>query len=488
MAALRGRPFGFLASVSARVPADLDRRYGFELCFGVGTGSKGVKARYIWPQTAEQQGVSSESTADAAGSGRGTTQPPEVTDDQLREEVHRFLTELGPKTRVAAVPPDITRFHSRAGRITELVWEHYGSALTDVVPAIGTHVPLSQEEREHMYPGVPSELFRVHDWRTEVDTLGTVPGEKVAEITGGIADFRWPAEISRRLSRGGHDLILSIGQVVPHEVIGMANYNKNLFVGTGGYECISKSHYISALYGIEQVLGRANNPVRSLMNYAEREFARDLPIVYIMTVVGTRPDGSTYTRGLFMGDEPDCFELAARCSLETNVTLLDEPAEKVVVYLDPEEFKSTWLGDKAVYRTRLAIQEGGELVILAPGLRQFGEDDEIDRLIRRFGYVGRDNVLEAVRSDPELQGSLATAAHLIHGSSEGRFSVTYCPGHVTREEIEGVGYQYADLDEMMRRYDPQALQPGMNTLGDGERVYFVANPALGLWAERSRFR
>jgi len=447
-----------------------------------------MTTRYIWPQKAEPQAALGD-TKGARESGEvGEQVLPEITEDQLREEVHRFLEELGPRGRVAAVPPDITRFHSRSGRITELAWEHYGSALTDVLPAIGTHVPLSREEREHMYPGVPAELFRVHDWRTEVDTLGTVPGEKVREITGDLADFGWPAEISSRLSRGGHDLILSIGQVVPHEVIGMANYNKNLFVGTGGYECISKSHYISALYGIERVLGRANNPVRSLMNYAEKEFASHLPIVYIMTVIGTRPDGSTYIRGLFMGDQPDCFELAARCSLETNVTLLDQPADRVVAYLDPEEFKSTWLGNKAIYRTRLAIREGGELIILAPGLQQFGEDEEIDRLIRRFGYIGRDNVLEAVDSDRELHGSLATAAHLIQGSTEGRFSVTYCPGKLTRKQIEEVGYRYGDLDEMTARYSPQQLRPGMNTLPDGERVYFVANPALGLWAERSRFQ
>ncbi len=411
----------------------------------------------------------------------------EITDEQLRNALYELFDGLGPRRRVVAVPPDITRLHSRAGQITETVFRYYGASLTDVLPALGTHLPLTPEERAHMYPGVPAHLFRTHNWRTDVHTLGRVPPDVVRELTGGVAEFAWPAEINRLLAMGGHDLILSIGQVVPHEVIGMANYNKNIFVGTGGYECISKSHYVSAVYGIERVLGRADNPVRRLMNHAEREYAAALPIVYVMTVVGTRSDGSTFLRGLFIGDTPDCFDQAAQCALETNVTLLERPQRKIVAYLDPEEFKSTWLGNKAIYRTRLALDEGGELIVLAPGVQQFGEDPEIDPLIRRFGYCGREATLQAVAQHEELRASLGTAAHLIQGSSEERFTVTYCPGKLTRAEIEAVGYRYADLNTMMRRYDPKHLVPGENTLPDGEQIYYVPNPALGLWAERSRF-
>ena len=411
----------------------------------------------------------------------------EISYDQLQTELYKALDSLGKRSHVAAVPPDITRFHSRAGAITGLAYSYYGDAMKDVLPAIGTHTPLTENEKTHMFPDVPDHLFRTHNWRTDVDTLGTVPVEKVQEITEGVADFSWPAEINQLFSSNRHDLILSIGQVVPHEVIGMANFNKNIFVGTGGYECISKSHYISALYGIENVLGKADNPVRQLMNYAEQEFAGHLPIVYIMTVIGSRQDGSTYIRGLFIGDTKESFEEAAQCALETNVTLIDEPVQKAVVYLDPEEFKSTWLGNKAIYRTRLAIAEGGELIVLAPGVRQFGEDMEIDRLIRQHGYFGRERVLEMTDASEELQNSLATAAHLMQGSTEGRFSVTYCPGHLTREEVESVGYDYGDISAALEQYDPEQLKPGKNTLKRGESIYYISNPALGLWAERSRF-
>jgi hypothetical protein len=73
---------------------------------------------------------------------------------------------------------------------------------------------------------------------------------------------------------------------------------------------------------------------------------------------------------------------------------------------------------------------------------------------------------------------LGAAAHLIHGSTEGRFSITYCPGHLSREEIESVNFRYARLDEMMEKYPIDKLKDGYNTLPDGEEIYFISNPLL----------
>ena len=267
----------------------------------------------------------------------------------------------------------------------------------------------------------------------------------------------------------------------------MANYNKNIFVGTGGVEGINKSHYVGAAYGMERMMGRANTPVRRILNYASEHFTKHLPIVYVHTVVGRGEDGRLAVRGLFVSDDASGFEKAAALSLQVNFEMLNEPLKKVVVYLDPSEFKSTWLGNKAVYRTRMAMADAGELIILAPGLKEFGEDHEIDRLIRKYGYFGTPATLAAAKANPELQHNLSAAAHLIHGSSEGRFSITYCPGHLTQAEIEGVGFKYADLKAMTQRYDPAKLKDGWNTLPDGEKIFYISNPALGLWAYRGRF-
>jgi nickel-dependent lactate racemase len=328
----------------------------------------------------------------------------------------------------------------------------------------------------------------VHDWRNGLVTLGTVPGDYVREQSEGAVDFAWPAQVDRLLVEGGFDLILSLGQVVPHEVIGMANYNKNIFVGTGGAEGIGKSHFLGAAYGMERIMGRADNPVRRVLNYASEHFARHLPIVYVQTVVARDERGQLVTRGLFIGDDAECFESAAALSLKVNFAMLDRPIHKAVVYLDPHEFKSTWLGNKAIYRTRMALADGAELIVLAPGVKEFGEDREIDRLIRKYGYAGTPLTLERVQTQSDLAGSLGAAAHLIHGSSEGRFSVTYCPGRLSRAEIESVHFGWGDLNGMLRRYDRKQLKDGWNTLPDGEEMFYVSNPALGLWAHCERFK
>jgi len=315
-----------------------------------------------------------------------------------------------------------------------------------------------------------------------------VPSDFIRKVTEGKIDYPWPAQVNKLLVQGRYDLILSIGQVVPHEVIGMANYNKNIFVGTGGVEGINKSHFIGAVYGMERIMGRANNPVRAVLNYASDHFAKDLPIVYVLTVVGKNTAGQLAVKGLFIGDDIECFERAAELSLKVNFEMLDRPLEKIVVYLDPSEYKSTWLGNKSIYRTRMAIADGGELIILAPGLKEFGEDAEIDRLIRKYGYLTTPEILQLVKDNEDLQNNLAAAAHLIHGSSENRFKITYCPGHLTKKEIESVNYNYAPLDEMRQRYRPETLKDGFNTMPDGEEIFYISNPALGLWAFKERFQ
>ncbi len=300
-------------------------------------------------------------------------------------------------------------------------------------------------------------------------------------------DFEWPAQVNKLLLEGNFDLILSIGQVVPHEVVGMANHSKNVLIGTGGAEAIHASHYLGAVFGMERMMGRADTPVRRILNYACEKFIDHLPIVYVQTVVGKdESNGELKVRGLYVGDY-EAFEKAAELSLKVNFELLEKPLGKVVVYLPPDEFRTTWLGNKSVYRTRMAIADQGELVVIAPGLKEFGEDKEIDTLIRKYGYKTTPEILAFVGENEDLSSNLSAAAHLIHGSSENRFKITYCPGNITREEIEGVNYRYEDINVITKRYDPGKLKDGYNTMPDGEEVFYVSNPALGLWAYKGKF-
>ncbi|TDH66667.1 uncharacterized protein CCR75_005184 [Bremia lactucae] len=386
----------------------------------------------------------------------------ELSDTRLREILQDTLQKLesqrGAKfDRAVIVPPDFTRFHSKAGLLSQYAYEYLQDKVVDVLPALGTHDPMSDDE-------------------------------------------------ICKLWEGRHDLVLSIGQVVPHEVMGMANFNKNIFVGTGGSEGINFSHFIGAVYGMERMMGRADNPLRRILNYASTHFLQKFPLIYVQTVIGRgwdtikivynlsfadvlmrREQGNLVTRGIFIGDDEECFMKAAELSLEVNFELLDAPIQKVVVYLDPEEFKSTWLGNKSIYRTRMAIADDGELIVLAPGVARFGEDKRIDELIRKYGYRTTPEVLAHLNANRDLMKNLSAVAHLIHGSSENRFRITYCPGYLTREEIEGVGFNYGDLKEQSAKYPVDQLKDGWNVDTKGERFFYISNPALGLWAYRGRF-
>ena len=413
-----------------------------------------------------------------------------ITPDEVRAALKQVFDAMGPRHRVLAIPPDFTRFNSYAGPITEMVYDYFGSALTDVMPALGTHTAMTDGQIKTMFGHTPREIFRVHDWRNDVVTVGRVPASFIEEVSEGRLHYDWPAQVNKLLLDPSFDLILSIGQVVPHEVVGMANYTKNIFVGVGGSEGINKSHFIGSSYGMERLMGRPGGPVRQVFEYAREHFIPQLPIVYIQTVLAKNPDtGKMDLKGLFIGDDAECFRKACALSMEVNFIMVDHPIKKCIVYLDPEEFKSTWLGNKSVYRTRMALADGAELIVLAPALREFGEDKTIDALIRKYGYKGTPNTLKCTEENQELQDNLGASAHLIHGSSEGRFSITYCPGPgMTREEIESAGFKYCSYDEMVARYPLDSLKDGWNTMPDGEEIYYISNPALGLWAHPDRFK
>jgi nickel-dependent lactate racemase len=410
---------------------------------------------------------------------------------QKRDALAQTLKAIGKTPRkVLVLPPDHTRLNSGAGELTDLLYELLsGNAEVDIMPTLGTHTPMTERQLRMMFGSrIPLDRFKVHDWRKGIRHVGDIPGSKIREWSGGLVDYDVRVEVSQRLF-AGYDLILSVGQLVPHEVVGIANYTKNILTGAGGADTINKSHFLGAAYGMERMMGRIDTPVRRLFNYAAETFLSGLPIVYVLTVMEKDNTGNgMIMRGLYVGDDVETFTTGARLSQRVNLDLLDNPLPKVLVYLDPHEFKSTWLGNKAIYRTRMAMADGGELIILAPGLREFGEDAEIDRLIRKYGYRGTPATLAAVKTNPELQENLSAAAHFIHGSSEGRFKITYCPGRdLSADQIRSVGFEAGNLDAIVKRYQPDALKDGFNRLPNGEEIFYVSNPALGLWALRSQF-
>ena len=414
--------------------------------------------------------------------------PSGLTDSELFDAIAKSIAGIQISLKkVLLLPPDFTRFHSGAGKITAFLYDLLSpTCVVDIMPALGTHVAMTSDEIRAMFgKWIPLDRFIVHNWRTNVKKLGEIPADVVCEFSEGLFHEVIDVELNRRLLDPSYDLILSIGQVVPHEVAGMANYSKNLFVGCGGSSMINASHMLGAFYGIERVLGRDFSPVRKAFDYAETHFISQLPLQYVLTVT-TAPAGDIQTHGLFIGRKRLLFERAVALSQQKNITFVDRPLQKVIVNLDEAEFKSTWLGNKAIYRTRMAIADGGELIILAPGVERFGEDESIGRLIEKYGYCGREKILSLIQSERDLQENLSAAAHLIHGSSDGRFSIAYCAKKISGDLVRKVGYRYIPFCEAVQKYDPRAMVDGFNTLPDGETIYYISNPAIGLWAEREK--
>ena len=414
--------------------------------------------------------------------------PTGLTAEEIKTALLESLEGRSLK-KVLILPPDFTRFHSNAGLITNLYYHALTGrgAQVDILPALGTHVPMTQAQWNAMIGDVPFDRMIVHNWRTDVVRLGEIPAEYLSEITEGLWTEAVAAEINRLVMDESYDLIISPGQVVPHEVIGMSNHAKNLFVGVGGSEMINKSHMVGAVYGMERMMGKDHTPVRKMFDYGMEHFLKDRPILFALTVT-TAPRGEICTHGLFLGEGRDCLTAAVKLAQEKNIDFVEHGLKKCVVYLDSGEFQSTWLGNKAVYRTRMAMADGGELIILAPGVERFGEDEQVDKLIRKYGYHGRLKTLEEFRKpeNADLRENMGAAAHLIHGSSDGRFTITYAVKEITKEEIASVGFHAADYEEMAAKYDPAKLHYGFNTI-DGEEIYYVPNPALGLWIDRKRF-
>ena len=397
------------------------------------------------------------------------------------EAITTLLDQMPGVNKVLAVPPDHTRIDSQAGPIMHAALEILGRRLTDVMPALGTHSAMNEEEITKMFGDFPRNLIRVHRFRSDVDTLGYVDADFVRDATEGYYEEPWPAQVNKMISQGDHDLILSVGQVVPHEEIGMANYTKNIFVGTGGNAGIDGSPYLSALYGMERVMGRCETPLRKILNRGADLFLTHRPVVYVLTVVESTREHGPVVRGLYIGDDHSVFYIAGKLSAQVNCFRLPEAPKKMVVWMDPTKYKKTWVANKAIYRTRMAMAEGGTLVVVAPGVEKFGEHADVDALIRKFGYRPRSQVIEMVNKHADLRANLSIAAHLIHGSPEERFQVEYCAGKMSRDEIESVGFGYGDCEFARAEYGYEQLQDGWHESRSGEPFYFIRNPGLGLW-------
>jgi nickel-dependent lactate racemase len=408
----------------------------------------------------------------------------ELTRKAAREALERICKN--PK-KVLLLPPDITRAHSGAGWITEELYNFFQKgADVRLIPTLGQHVPHTPEQNRWMFGNVPEEKIHAHDWRNGSRLIGEIPADYVKKVSKGKADWAIPVSLNKMLLDEKWDIIINIGHIVPHEVLGFANHNKNYFIGLGGKETICASHMMAACCGIENNLGELITPLRDCYNAAEEKYLGHLPDFYIQVVMAYGEKDRLAHTGFYVGDDLETYLLGAKASRKQNITGFKEPLKKVVAVMQGDEFYSTWVANKAIYRTRMAIANGGELLIIAPGLKRFGEQPDVDALIRKYGYVGTEKVMELFKKEEVLKDLTHGTAHLIHGSSEGRFTITYAPGHLTEKEIRNVNFNYMNINEALTRYNPEKMKNGFNVMHDGEKIYFISTPSAGLWSTEEK--
>lgn len=405
------------------------------------------------------------------------TIPFSLVADMLRGEIEQYSWH-----KVLLIPPDITRSHSGAGAITDYLYRELTERNCEVrvLPALGTHTPMTEEELHEMFGDkIPMDAYLVHDFRKTITKVGVVPGKFLNEISEGLFTEDVHVSINPELLDKSYDAILSIGQVVPHEIAGMANYTKNIVVGCGGGELINVSHFLGVFWELDRILGRDINPVRKLFDYIQDNLLCKIPFTFIQTVMA-QIDGEDCYKGVYIGQGREPYNMAVNLSKKVNFNLVDRPIDKCVVWMDPHSYHSTWVTNKAIYRTQLAVKPGGEIIIIAPGVHTFGENDLADGIIRKYGYTPRDKMLELRKTEPTLRDNLSLAGHLIHGCPEG-IRVTYCTDKLSREEVEKANFGYMSVEEALAKYPCQNWKTGWQKANDGNEVYFVANAALGLW-------
>src|SRR6266550_8865879 len=342
----------------------------------------------------------------------------DLSPGELRAILDQALSHVAPGARVLTIIPDKTRDDN-----TDLLFPFAAEILAerqiaqlDALVAQGTHVPMTDEEKRSKIGGdsVPG-LGHIYDhqWNVpeELVTIGELSAERVTELTGGLITDAVSVNLNRRLGPGVYDTIIIFSATVPHEVAGFAGGAKYLFPGVAGPDLTHATHWLGALAGIENVIGRVETPTRHMI-----EAAADFVAAQILTlnsVITREEDNRLRTHALFAGDFRDAFRRAAEVSRQVHIKYTGQKYQRVVALLD-EHYDELWVGGKASYKLGAIIEEGGELIIYAPHLRSISETH--GRLIEKYGYAPLETVREMVAYSDELRANLCIAAHLAHVS------------------------------------------------------------------------
>ena len=349
----------------------------------------------------------------------------DLSAEELRRIVEDAIVRIGPGARVLAIVPDKTR-DDNTDILFPFATEFLKSKAVeklDVLIAQGTHISMTAAEKQAKIgfgDGEKiSDLGRVydHNWssRDALVQIGELGVEQVKAITNGLYEKPIALTINKLLAPGNYDHVLIFGATVPHEVAGFAGAAKYFFPGVAGPELTHATHWLGALAGIENTIGRIETPTRHLIE-AAADFV-DAQVIAFTTVVTRGDDDRLRTHGLFAGDFRASLRAGAEISKVVHIKYTGRKYSRVVALLD-EHYDELWVGGKASYKLGGIIKDGGELIIYAPQMRCISETH--GEIIERYGYAAIEKMQELVAESGELEENLCVAAHLAHVAYAGR--------------------------------------------------------------------
>jgi len=411
-----------------------------------------------------------------------------ITDEQIRDFVasvcsrgdhagRRVLVIVPDATRTAPVGPFFRALHESIAA---------SAAALDVMVALGTHQPMSQEaicaRLEITAAERAGEFRRVqllnHEWNNPaaLRMLGSIPAEEISALSGGLFAMDVEVKINARLFE--YDRIIIVGPVFPHEVVGFSGGNKYLFPGVAGPEILNFFHWLGAVITNPMIIGNKWTPVRKVVDRAAKMLALD-KLCFCLVVHGHE------LAGAFAGAPEPAWDEASELSRSLHVTYEEHPFD-TILSCAPPMYDELWTGGKCMYKLEPVLADGGELIIYAPHISEISVTH--GRLIEQIGYHCRDYFLK--QWDRFKHFPWGVIAHSTHVRGIGTYEngVEHCRARVTlatripREVCERINMGYRDPDTIRPAdYANRESEGILMVPKAGEMLYQLRNPAP--WAK-----
>lgn len=262
----------------------------------------------------------------------------------------------------------------------------------DVMVALGTHPPLNEEQMNRLFGMTPQDRqsrfakvrFLNHAWQDadSLLSLGTIPASDIAELTEGLFSMDVPVTINKAIL--DYDILLVVGPVFPHEVVGFSGGNKYFYPGIAGKEIIDFFHWLGAVITNPKIIGTKYTPVRAVLDRAAKMIPRERRALALVV-----KEKDLY--GLYYGTPEEAWSDAADLSNSLHIIYKDHPYH-TVLSCAPEMYDELWVGAKCMYKLEPVVADGGELIIYAPHIHEIAASH--GRIIREIGYHTRDYFLK----------------------------------------------------------------------------------------------